>query len=375
MPRRIKCYVSFSSTDCSRADISFLLKGLRKGLDSLHRGRDGVRRGLESKVDFKVYFEQRAGSDLQRFMSEDLTSADAVIILFTPDYKQKCESGKISGVHTEYFKIIERMDSDPYGEKLLILPVLWRGGSFESSLPDMFINRNLALDFRQFRAYGSDEKEHYLPSTIEAMLRRDLEGLFNALDAHWVQLDPEQRLRTEEIEKVLVKDAAIASEGSAPASRAETREMATNPFSVKYERSGVPIDVFYEHYFTNTEFFRTIGQFHRFAFAGRKGSGKTTLIKIYQYANREKYFHPIDVEVNDWNLHYILGDLQFKQAQGDFRYQQSESKVFDFIWATFLCFSMVRSLLEYGKYSTRPSYVMYCAIEISQRVCTDSHAK
>jgi hypothetical protein len=346
MARKIKCYVSFSSTDCNRADISFFLKGLRKGLESLHRGKDSARKGLESKVDFKVYFEQRVGSDLQRFMSEDLNSADAIIILFTPDYKRKCESGKPSGVHTEYFKITDRMDRDPYGDKLLIMPILWRGESFESSLPDMFINRNLSLDLRQFRAYGSDDRERYLPSNIESNLRPDLESLFNALDNHWAQLDPEQRLRAKEIEKVLMDDAVIAGEQTELISAEATHEIAVDPFSVKYERSGVPIDAFYDHYFTNTEFFRSIGQFHRFAFAGRKGSGKTTLIKMYQYANKDKYFHPIDVEVNDWNLHYILGDLHFKQAQGDFRYQQPESKVFDFIWAVFLCLSMVRSLLE-----------------------------
>ena len=56
--------------------------------------------------------------------------------------------------------------------------------------------------------------------------------------------------------------------------------------------------------------------------------------------------HAIDIQVNDWNLHYILGDLTFKQAQSDFKYTENENRIFDFVWAVFLCFCMVRSIRE-----------------------------
>lgn len=40
----------------------------------------------------------------------------------------------------------------------------------------------------------------------------------------------------------------------------------------------------------------------------------------------------------------MLGDLTFKQAQGDFSFTQEESRVFDYVWAVFLSFCLVRSL-------------------------------
>lgn len=94
MARKIDCFVSFSATDGNERNIRFLLSYLSEKLDN--------------KVDFKVYFEQKSGIDLQAFM-KDINEAEAVIALFTPDYKYKIDNKISSGVLTEHMHIVDRL--------------------------------------------------------------------------------------------------------------------------------------------------------------------------------------------------------------------------------------------------------------------------
>jgi hypothetical protein len=120
-------------------------------------------------------------------------------------------------------------------------------------------------------------------------------------------------------------------------------------FSAKFERQpNVTTEQFSERYFVKTAAFRAISLHHKMAFTGRKGSGKTTLLKVYKHQHVSDYFSPIDVEVNDWDLHYLLEDLTFKPAEGDLYYTTEESKIFDFVWPVFLSLCIVRSLIVSG---------------------------
>lgn len=341
MPHRIKCFVSFSTTDTDQRDVRFFLSYLRKR--------------LADRIDFRVYFEQKPGADLQRFMLDDLNSSDAAIILFTPDYKRKADNAEKSGALNEYMRIVDLLEDPSKREIFLVVPVAWRGSDFKSALPAYFLDRHLTIDLRNFRAYGSDKREAYLPKTFQADLELRLDDLAEALRDHWQFLDPKQMELTRRVNKKLleeptIEDVTIVDPIRPGKHRSIGGNIAEN-FFFKAERSGISIKEFTARYFTKTNFYNQLGRLHKVAFTGRKGSGKTTFLQVYKYQNRRRYFSPIDIQVNDWNLHYVLGDLTFKQAQGDFSYTQEESRVFDFVWAVFLSFCLVRSLSETAKAS------------------------
>jgi hypothetical protein len=331
MSRKIKCFVSFSGTDGDERSIEFLIERLNKDCDR--------------KVQFLVYNAQKSGSDLADFMKHELSDSEAVIALLSPDYKKKCDEHISSGVLTEHLIIVDRLEGKrPTSPVMLLVPICWKGQDFDSAVPLYYKDHHLARDLRKFKAYGSGD-EPYLPSHIEAAVKRPLRKIVLELLSRWDEADPEFTSIKQSIEETLLLESATVSEDprsldSAPA------EHLTRAFFIKSERTPVSMEDFSERYFVRTLAFRAIGFHHKMAFTGRKGSGKTTLLKVYKHQNRGRYFPPIDIEVNDWNLHYLLEDFTFKSAEGDLYYTAEESKIFDFIWPIFLSLCIVRSLCE-----------------------------
>lgn len=330
MAHKIKCFVSFSATDGDERSIRFLIEHLEHGCGG--------------KVQFIAYFNQKSGTDLSDFMREDLPNAEAVIALFTPDYKYKADEHIRSGVFTEHMHIVDRLEGKQSKPPMLFIPVFWKGASFENALPSYFVGRNLARDLKAFKAYGSSG-ESYLPDRVASQLKPTVELIVSELLARWDEADPEFARVKQRIEHTLLSASAAADEGDQNGEQLETLEI-NHAFFRKSERAPVSIEVFSKRFFVKTAAFRAIGLHHKMAFTGRKGSGKTTLLKVYKHQNAEKYFSPIDIEVNDWNLHYLLEDLTFRPAEGDLFYTAEESKIFDFVWPVFLSLCMVRSLCE-----------------------------
>lgn len=329
MARKIDCFVSFSATDGNERNIRFLLSYLSEKLDN--------------KVNFKVYFEQKSGIDLQTFM-KDIKEAEAVIALFTPDYKYKTDNKISSGVLTEHMHIVDRLERNQGRTPLLFIPIFWSGPTFEAATPNFYTNRNFARDLKQFHAYGTDDPP-YLPARIASAIRPEIGRIVADLENRWEEADPTYSQLASEIDSALLSPSAAMPENEVKTEERPEHHV-EGIFFRKSERTAISIDAFSERFFVKTAAFRAIGLHHKMAFTGRKGSGKTTLLKVYKYLNRQRYFKPIDIEVNDWNLHYLLEDLTFKPTEGDLYYTAEESKIFDFIWPVFLTFCMVRSLHE-----------------------------
>ncbi|PZR31479.1 P-loop ATPase, Sll1717 family [Caulobacter segnis] len=331
MARKINCFVSFSAADGNERNIRFLIEYLTER--------------LEGKVSFQAYFDQPTGSDLQNFMKDELTKAEAVIALFTPDYKRKIEQRITSGVLTEYLRIVDRLEGKIDAPPLAFLPIFWGGPSFEAAAPTYFMGRNFARELNLFQAYGS-EGEPYLPDRIETLLRPAIGRIVSDLKIRWDEADPSYATLKAAVDETMLAPAVMSDEDQATSSQDSTRPdgRVDEAMFRKSERAPLSVADFSRLYFVKTAAFRAIGRHHKMAFTGRKGSGKTTLLKVYKHQNEERYFLPIDVEVNDWNLHYILGDLTFRPAEGDLSYTAEESKVFDFVWPIFLSLCMVRSL-------------------------------
>ena len=331
MPRKISCFVSFSTADGDEDAIKFLLAHLSNI--------------CEEKVDFKAYFNNRSGSDLGKFMKEDLLSADAVLALFSPDYKVKSDQHIKSGVLTEYMFIVDRLEGRQDGKPPLFIPVVWKANS-DQALPNYFNGRELTRDLSQFKPIQTTGPA-YLPDRTASKTKPDIDAICRDLLDCWRENDPElDRIQTE-VDSILLDPVAISEVDSISCEKGMDGGIeVSDAFFRKAERTSFTIDEFSNEFFVKTSAFRAIGKYHKIAFTGRKGSGKTTLLKVYKFQNSELYFDPIDVEVNDWNLHYLLQDLTFKSAEGDLTYTAEESKVFDYIWPVFLSLCMVKSVIS-----------------------------
>ncbi|MBN9678859.1 P-loop ATPase, Sll1717 family [Salipiger bermudensis] len=334
MQRKISCFVSFSATDGDEDAIKFLL-------DHLSRECDG-------KIEFKAYFNNKSGSDLGKFMKEDLLSAHAVLALFSPDYKMKCDQHIRSGVLTEYMFIVDRLEGRQLGKPPLFIPVVWKA-NFDQALPSYFNGRELARDLSQFKPIQTTGPA-YLPDRTASRTKPSVDAISSELLDCWRESDPElERIQTA-VDGVLLDPAAISDGEFTSDAQSLLADVDVNDaFFRKAERTNFTIDEFSKNFFVKTGAFRAIGKYHKIAFTGRKGSGKTTLLKVYKHQNSEIYFDPIDVEVNDWNLHYLLQDLTFKSAEGDLTFTAEESKVFDYIWPIFLSLCMVKSVKTCGE--------------------------
>jgi TIR domain len=318
MARKISCFVSLSTKDENRRDIQYLI--------------DKLQIMTENKVDFLLYYDQRTGSNLQEFMKHGLRNADAVILLGSPDYKDKCKLAVESGLYTEFKLIVDRLDKK---EDFLFIPIYWRGKTFEESVPEYFHNRNYAQDIHKFAVFQDSSGENYLPEQLDKELRPAITKIVTDLILCWQEHDPDYRLYSRTISDTMLPRLIYADENSVD-----------KAFFSKSERSSMTLEEFNNKLFVKTAAFNSIDRYHKSAFTGRKGSGKTTLLKMFKYRNKVRYLSPIDVEVNDWSLHDIIGDLTFRTPEGDLSYTAHETKIFDFVWPVFLGFCMVRSLVE-----------------------------
>lgn len=326
MARKISCFVSFSARDGDEKSIRFFI--------------DYLTQRLEERVAFKAYFDQKSGTDLESFMKNDLTSAEAVIALFSPDYKHKADNFIKSGVLTEYLHIIDRLEGKSGVVPFLFIPLFWRGANFEEATPAFFTGRNYVRELRSFQAFGVEQS--YLPDRVASLLRPQIDRLVSDLTSRCDEADPEFSRLKNRIDQALLAPSAISSDDRAEEERPERQ--VEGVFFRKSERTPITIAEFSERFFVKTAAFGAIGLHHKMAFTGRKGSGKTTLLKVYKHLNATRYFVPIDVEVNDWNLHFLLQHLTFRSAEGDLHYTAEESKIFDYIWPVFLSLCMARSL-------------------------------
>lgn len=326
MATPIVCFVSFSATDGNEGDVRFLISYLKDRLGE--------------KVQFKAYFEMRSGDSLQAFMREDLVRAEAVLALFTPDYKMKADQNIASGVCTEFQHIVSRLEGQIPGPMVLI-PAYWNGPTFKSAVPRYFDNENLTRNLFDFHDYSVGDSP-FLPARVERGLRTTIDAIVEELELRWMEAQPDHDADLKKIDNTMSSAVDAGNQGSDPGAQL-VREADAVLFA-KAERTTIPLHEFNKLLFVKTTAFRSLRDYHRMAFTGRKGSGKTTMLKIFKFQNEGRYFCPIDIEVNDWNLHYILGDLTFQPREGDLQYTEEESRIFDFIWPVFLALCLVRSI-------------------------------
>jgi hypothetical protein len=316
MAESIRCFVSFSSIDTTESDVRFFLNYLTKQLGT--------------KVKFKAFFEEPLGTDLRTFMEEEVAAANAVVTLLTPDYKRKVDLDIKSGVLIEHKLIADRLEQKNLPN---FIPIWWRGTKITDALPEYYDGKNYALDLHKFIILDNKNKGYYVATKTEQELSGAINKLVAQLEQGWLAASQEYKEELSKVESQML-----------PRTSFENDNQIERAMYTKQERATYDIEYFSTHIFTKTSAYRNIDRYQKSAFTGRKGAGKTTLLKVFKFRNSSNYLKPVDVEVNDWSLHDILGDLTFRKSEGDLSYTALESKIFDYIWPVFLSFTIVKSI-------------------------------
>lgn len=103
---------------------------------------------LKSYFDVKIDVEQPIGTELNQFMESMINSSDKVLIIVTPEYKERAD-GRLKGVGYETTLITNELISDQ--NKIKFIPII-RKGSKEESYPSYLGNRK-GLDMKDSSNY------------------------------------------------------------------------------------------------------------------------------------------------------------------------------------------------------------------------------
>lgn len=322
----IDCFVSFCGADAGDVHVKTFVDEIQKRTDGL--------------VRFHLYFEEDYGSSLESFMTETLRGSHAIIFLLGPGYKERTDKPvESSGAYQEFDCYIHRIEKTREYRPPLVIPVWWAGDSVEKAFPTILQPPNpYACDLHDFRASGATQGDPFLSKSIRELYDGTLEKVAGQLVRHAKHLSDE------------VTEARLKTFSSfllpAEASAADNIKSVEQILEFKFEHGLYDLQEFKDQYFTKTRFFRRIQDRNVGLISGRKGSGKTTLVQIRELDAETKQFYPvIDVEVERWNLHYLIQNNTFKQAEGDFEYLDVEARFFDYVWAAYISFSMCVSLI------------------------------
>lgn len=317
--KKVRCFVSF----CVKDKPEWMVKAFLESLES-----------AEPEIEYEAYFQQRYGESLSTFMSESLLAADTVLVLLGPEYKRRVDGADTeSGVFQEYEAIVERLtDHDRY-KKPAVIPVIWKGSDPNECFPSYFKYINpYAADFSTFIPTRSKKRGIITPSNFSDSIYKLAKSL---LDSGIGTNDEFVESYSGKLGKLLHPLSSIVV----------SNKSIENILRHKFEHTQLNPDFFYKNLFTKTKFFQEIENKNVALIKGRKGSGKTTLVQMIETSiNRARYFEPIDIEIDSWNLHYIFDSNVYKQAEGDFGYADIEAKLFDFTWPMFVAITMIDAI-------------------------------
>ena len=322
----IRCFVSFCVDDAPGIHVKCLL--------------DELTRRTSERIHFDVYFDRPYGDSLSDFMKEALLEVPAVLLLLGPGYKRRIDNTQDrTGAYQEYDTIITRLEDSTVYSKPKVIPVIWAGNTADDAFPDLikFYNPH-SCNLNAFRAHGVTQEQPFLPKATLQKYSNDLDRIASEL-LQFEELSNPQAMDTKlEVFRHLLQPPHLIDDIQ--------QDTIEKVLEIKYEHGVYDAEAFRSRYFTSTRFSRRLKERNVGLISGRKGSGKTTLVQIRELeAQKEDYFPVIDVEVENWNLHYLIQSSAFKQSEGDFQYVDLEVRFFDYVWASFVAFSMCISLM------------------------------
>src|ERR1700732_3888552 len=244
----------------------------------------------EDYIEFIRDVRHPVGGNWDEFM-EIVNSADAAILLLTPEYKKRV-TARAGGVYEEFRRIFTRFsnlkearklsgeDRDPPLRSFALIPIIFSGDA-SSSLPNEIARENYK-DFAHFHVdrdqrskriiIADSVKSQFLPIVKEIIWKIEASIIDNILDFRFTQ------------EKYF--DLLLIN------TKDENLTQLSRP-----KRNYI---------FTKTRSYGEINKERSFIIVGRKGSGKSTITRYIADQHMERYKKRIHFFVDDVNLEMLF---------------------------------------------------------------------
>lgn len=307
------CFISYSHEGIDRDTLEFLIYVLKDFLGS----------------NVQLYFDQhlRTGEDFSRFMRM-LDEVDAVVILLTPQYKQKV-SQRIGGVYQEFSRIWDRYsDSMPDEERpssrrshFEILPVLF-SGSRQDATPEGILNLK-QLDLTGLR------------------VSRKPNGEFKLSEHSRNEFVPQIQQLAEQIHAIATVDSnsfSRLSESYYDRLFVDLKASFDNPLFIGHDYLNTLL--------VKTAAFRRIQKQSAYFVVGRKGSGKSTIIQVLPVIQPEKYLGTVSIIADDFNLESLFSLYNQPQFRSDVNIAVPRDRAFEFTWEALLILGVMDAVLD-----------------------------
>lgn len=306
-PKKIvRCFVSFCVLDGNAEELTVLIKELK--------------RITADNVEYLSSHELELGETIASHESE-LESAEALIIVGTPEYKRRVDLRELqSGVGREFEIYLRRNDDWSKRNPVVAIPVVWKG-TFETALPKQFESSERSIDLSNFYTFNTDGGRRLTTSSA-----KNVAGPIRTIA---------QRLLS--LQQVAVDE--------------DRRRQSYQDFDIayfkrqKHEREGY--ERFREDLFVKTRQYIRVEKQEDYLLIGRKGVGKTTLISIME--EHQSFAAPIELVVDRWDVHGVGLTEYRKKASGDFLYlHRNKYEAFSLLWAAFIYLELLRAQRKLG---------------------------
>lgn len=301
MDAKPKCYITYCHEDISVEKMTVIVNWMTELCD--HR------------IDFRFDNNVKYDFSFEAF-EEEIYSVDAIIIFFTPKYRERCLDDADTGVAREYRKILsvfednKRLQQDKCDtfikDRKIIYSVLYKGEP-RRSITCEFLNYRY-LDMSEAAKFRED-KNHSLVLT---------EG-FVSLYADKIQEFFEDVV-TSRVEKT--KSFAVDYE-----------KMFKHLFlDTKGEHISLPNEIFVE-----TDAYKNIVKQQKYLIIGRKGSGKTTVKNTISTIAGEQYKGIISIIADQFSTDETYQVLfKNEKISSDIDNYFSKSESYRIIWSAFI---------------------------------------
>lgn len=331
MADKINCFISYCYDKIDRAALDFFVKQLKdkRIFTDLHIHYD-----LE---DHKI-------RNWDEYI-EKIKSSHVVIVICTPNYKQKTINHS-DGVHKEYNQIIDKYNKAKQDAKNLIdenadkltnsdipnfdlIPIIIQGTN-ETSVPNIILQEsikyhdlsffnilskkekgNTKYEVTKSQKYSYDSEIRKIKARIDSVKRFNMGGYLEKYLETW---------------KNLKIDALFK----------QTKADFNSPDNLN--------ENYHNSLFVKTYSYRQAASQAKYIFIGRKGSGKSALLQVtsLKMKNRFSFVIPIDRSKMDIiGIHNIFND----EIKSDSRYLSKRSQIFSYAWRLFFRIQLIESII------------------------------
>ena len=321
--KKATCFISYCYDGIKRDEIDYLVKKLKERHKSFAEYLYDIKLGVGERFD--------------TFMNM-LGIVDSVIIIFTPEYKNKI-TNKMNGVWEEYKQIneryfeqqqIKRQKETEFREQNFfeIIPILWKGKK-NTSIPTEFHSYKY-LDFKNYYLVPDKKNKSIVNDGFKNNFDKGLREIKSSLETIYYLKTKVYKAQLVNIyDKFLISTLFV-----------DNKADFNNP---KYSLHG-----YEKSLFVKTYVYQQVESQSAYFIIGRKGSGKSAITQVLPIRCKDRLAFHINILTKDINL-ISLYNIFNDKFKSDSLYLAKRKECFNFTWSIFFKLNIMNDLISLEK--------------------------